>query len=162
MPMNNKLSICIFSKLNIHQLQIYCLIGPFWDDLYSEQITPWLTYRRWKCWPAEQCQFQNQFQNLSLLIRTKKVAKSVCFAYCLPPFFEPSYFHNPFKASELVSLMETLPSELTKKKKGTGSAPEELFPLEVWRHGDHWEIRLTSSLKALALCDRTSAASWEK
>lgn len=65
---------------------------------------------------------------LSLLIRRKRSPKSVCFAYSLPPLLEPRYFHKTFKASELLRLMETLPSELmarTQPQLPRSSSPRE-------------------------------------
>lgn len=78
---------------------------------------------------------------LSLLIRRKRWQKSVCFAYCLPVLFEPSYFHNAFNASELLSLMETLPSELTKR-----TQPQLLRSSSPWKC---WDMVSTERLDLL-------------
>lgn len=86
----------------------------------------------------------------------EKGHKKVCFAYCLPPLFEPKYSHKVFEASELLCPTETIPSELMER---TQLRPEEPFPLGELGCSDHGgvEIGLASSLEVLALGDTASA-----
>lgn len=165
--MNYKLSVCIFSFFLFSKLNIWCH-SPTIDLLSYQPFLRWFIL-----WANNSMALPRKVEVLACW--TVPISKPIIsflfwleekggkiFLLCLLPtsFLWAKLFPPSIQGIRTSQFNGN--SSLWAHRKDTASAPEELFPLEVWRHGDHWETGLTSGLKALALHDRPSAASWEK